>query len=789
MTFLERGSASRMEPHSYAGRWRRSKAATNAVLEWLHRATKPKSKNAKKKVKKKGARSADTATWTMAQIYAAALEVVDAGTTVPSSVLRDLMVIIRLRFDAYIKLPVDQRDGHDAYVDVLRAVLTKWLPITDDLKTLVGPLKDMRTGRRDRDDVGQRDYFPHLPPFDVDTYAPPVDDAADPSIASLDAQRREMQFACMCFVLDMADLMHDAKLGWIMHKESAMCVSVPTAITNAAVYAIEVLHTELRETYPHLSDLEAIMATLRCGRFIVEIVTVHKVSVDKAAGMLMVARRAAIERLRPLSIQVMTKALSTSSAIAGRLVDRIVAQLEGDDYWNMDWTTTLGKGDSLTALHAYLKTFIVHALREPGTRAITYPDTFGPPWVEGDVLRCTRDLYQSFFADVLPPLLLDAQAGFAYYAPVYENELAPLRRLLTVYVQTQQIPVALLFACQATLWSLFFTQGRSSVGVTVARLAQSTRRAVDDVRLQLDCCRLNPDSWYVPASTREALDAACNWLAHRRRLAAPSLVFTQMEQDRAWYNPYMAGQMMLVLRLEMGYIVGRSVMDDIGQTHMLLHLYHALWRRGKVAASAEMELLADALPQVFVDGRPNSDFAAAHLRSWGYDPAKATAMAATLPLDSANMLATSLEVSSKKTKKPRSLPSLTAMAETTAFRRVTQLELPCGTFADDYTEWMRTLRDEMEGVHDLNLAAIGQLFRGAWIEMADALGYHGSKKHDRAPEVPNVVRFANENRCVQTLLGLCDQAPDDPRLLVAATAVKNLVQRVPEARLVAARDV
>ncbi|KDO34053.1 hypothetical protein SPRG_01327 [Saprolegnia parasitica CBS 223.65] len=709
-----------MEPHSYAGRWRRCTAATNAVLEWLHRATKPKSKNATKKVKKKGARSADTAAWTMAQIYAAALEVVDAGTTVPSSILRDLMVVIRLRFDAYIKLPADQRDGHGAYVDVLRAVLIKWLPITDDLKTLVGPLKDMRTGRRDRDDVGQRDYFP---PFDVDAFPLPVDDQ-DPRLASLDAQRREMQFACMCFVLDMADLMHDAKLGWIMHKESAMCASVPAAITNAGVYAVEVLHTELREVYPHLSDVEAIMATLRCGRFIVEIVCSHNVSVDKAAGMLMVARRAAIERLKPLSIQVMTKALSTS----------------GDDDWNMDWTTTLGKGDGITALHAYLKTFIVHALREPGTRAVTYPDTFGPPWVEGDsVLRCTTDLYQSFFADVLPPLLLDAKAGFMPNGLVYDNELAPLRRLLTVYVQTQQLPVSLGFACQAMLWSLFYTtQGRSSVGINVARLATK--------------------------------------------------VFSAMEQDRAWYNPYMAtGQMMLLMRLEMGYVLGLSTMDDIGQTHMLLHLYHALYRRGKIAVSTEMEMLATAFPQVFVDGRPAADFASAHLRSYGWDAATAAQLLGD-DMDTVTASVDGVQLStSKKSKKPRSLPSLASMPKTMACERVTRLELPSGNFADDYTDWMRTLRDEIEGIHALHLPVLGQLFRDAWMEMATALGFHGTAPLDRSRDVRNAVRFANENRCVQTLLALCDRSPDDPRLLVAATAVEKLVQRMPEARIVNGR--
>ncbi|EQC31018.1 hypothetical protein SDRG_11205 [Saprolegnia diclina VS20] len=819
-----------MSSHGECGRYHRYKAATNAVLEWARRATKPKTKNAKKKAKKHGGRSADVTEWSVSQIYAAALEVVEAALPVPAAIMRQLANSIRLRYQAICKLPPDQ--GHKHMLDILRAIELQWTPlVVAPTGASKPPASDTMSGdvdivnafealaTDDNDDDDDADMWARLnatntplPPFDMAAFVAPVD-AMDAERAALEARLEDEKFQILCFLLDVDDMNREVMLAWGMFKGGHMSLMAATAVTNACVHAVQVLGNDMIFAHPHLKDLDHMMALLVCDQVLVDLVADAKngVSLKTAVELVVVAKRAMVQRLRPAAERTIAQRLKVPTVVASRVIDIVHLHFAQSDAWSLDWTSSLGNKNGFISLQHALFSFL--EVITPGHRMMCRPGTFGPDWDERrQPAASPMDLYQTFFANILPALVLHVR-DTSLFKLEYEATMKPLLVLIKAYVKSKEVPVALVFACQSVLWSLFFTQSSAQDGMSCAKVVDDTRSTLARVTRQMQALRDNKDGILVPPPTKKNVEAALGWLTNLRIATSADKYFTQMEVDRAWFNPYMAGQIFLTLTMEIGFSMGLATMDDIGQTRMVLHLYNALRVLDKVPPNEDLDNLATMFERgksIWVGGRPTArgDFAKAHLLAWGYDATTAAALAANLRHDADDFVAKAMlrdkldhrsEAQKKKIKRgdhARKLQATEPAPVSKAYRYVAHLTAPVADEKRDWTHLPR-LMDILDVIHSdvntflyFNLNTVGQLFRDAWKEMVTLGGFKGNKLVPERGitdgpwrETDANIRLHNENLYFETLLGLCDRDPDNERLLMAAVVVMHAADRMPEAYL------
>ncbi|EQC31015.1 hypothetical protein SDRG_11202 [Saprolegnia diclina VS20] len=799
------------------GRYHRYKATTNAVFEWLHRATKPKTKNAKRKVKKHGARSANVAEWSVSQIYAAALEVVEAALPVPAAILRKLGTAIRLRHQYSLKMAPDA--GHAHVLNTLRAIEVQWTPLVP-IKT-PGPVHEA-SGDAASSNINVANAFEALatddvdddadvwaetpmPPFDMTTFVAPVD-ASDAARAALLARIEDENFQVMCFLLDLDDLMHEVMLGWATYKDGQTSLLAATAITNACVHSVQVLSNDLSFAHPYLKDLDHIIALLVCDGILMDLVSDHNgLPLGTAVELVVVAQRAMVPRLRPAAERAIAQRLQTTSMVASRFVDRVSAQYMAEaSLAQLEWSSTLGLNSSLVYLHRLLYGF--HEVIKPGLRMVCEDGFFGRDWAEPHALAASlADLYQTFFAHILPPLVTFLQ-GRGPNKIEHEAEMTPLLVLLETFVKKRELSVALVFACQSLLWSLFLAQGPATDVITCAKIVDNARVTIAQATTQMQADRDNVLGMFVPATTQKNVDVALAWLGNLRIMTSPTKDFNQMEVDRAWLNPYMAGQILLTIAMKVRFSMGLATMDDIGQTRMVLHLYNALRVLDKIPPNRDLDNLVNMFERgksVWVGGRPTvrGGFVKAHMLAWGYNASTAAALAANLHRDKEAFLAkTTLRDqrdhrSDAQKKHPkisdfgRELQTTDPAPVSRAYRHVTRLtdktdkdgsaRLPLAI------NIMNVLHSDYNAFQYLDLNKVGQLFRAAWKAMIQAFDFKGLAF---APERGIVdgpwretdanVRVHNENLFFQTLLGLCDVNPDHPRILVAAASMEQLAQQM-----------
>ncbi|KDO34057.1 hypothetical protein SPRG_01331 [Saprolegnia parasitica CBS 223.65] len=331
-------------------------------------------------------------------------------------------------------------------------------------------------------------------PYDVATYV----------VAPLDALEMRLvneQFACMCFLLDVDRRMGDVQHAWQAHKKRGILnVCVPTAVTNAVLRDVEMLFQALCTNRPYLQDMEHILALLMCGDALLEMVTRHAVSFNTAAGLLMVARRVQTPTLRRTALGILVHELHTTL---------------------------------LLALHADLREFITITQLQPNERIAVDPMAFGRPWNESEWrVSNTSELYQTFFANILPTFISHALQDGADAWLELEAGMMPFPNLVHEYVHT--LTASFLLACQSLLWSILYTQGSLSKAISCAKVAKSTSIALARLSFQLERCRKNGDGLYVQPYVPINIDNALGWLTHRMLASAPSNSFAPFEMDRTW---------------------------------------------------------------------------------------------------------------------------------------------------------------------------------------------------------------------------------------------------------------
>ncbi|EQC31011.1 hypothetical protein SDRG_11198 [Saprolegnia diclina VS20] len=180
-----------------------------------------------------------------------------------------------------------------------------------------------------------------------------------------------------------------------------------TAITNACVHSVQVLGNDLSFAYPHLKDLDHIIALLVCEDLLIDLVSDHD------------AKRGMDEELRPAAERDIIQRLKTTAAVAARLVDRVLAQYEAQsDLANLSWASRLAL---------------------PGRHRIAFRD--GPNWAEPDALASSvADLYHTFLANIMPVLMYYTQDLACLKLP-HEANMKPLWELVQAYVTTKRVPL------------------------------------------------------------------------------------------------------------------------------------------------------------------------------------------------------------------------------------------------------------------------------------------------------------------------------------------------------------
>ncbi|KDO34069.1 hypothetical protein SPRG_01343 [Saprolegnia parasitica CBS 223.65] len=627
-------------------------------------------------------------------------------------------------------------------------------------------------------------------PFDMAAFVAPID-AMDAARAALEARLEDEKFQILCFIQDVDDMNREVMLSWSLFKAGQISLMAATAVTNACVHAVEVLGNDMSFAHPHLKDLDHMMALLVCEQVLVDLVSENGLSLKTAVELVVLAKRAMVERLRPAAERTIAQRLKVSTVVASRVIDVVHMHYDQSDVWSLDWTSSLGNKNGFVNLQHALFSFL--EVITPGHRMMCRPGTFGRDWDERrQPASSLMDLYQTFFANMLPALVIHVR-DTSLFTLEYEVKMKPLLVLLKAYVKTKEVPVALVFACQAVLWSLFLTQDKAQDGMCCAKVVDDTRHTIGRVTRQMQALCDNADGIVVPPPSKKNVEAALGWLQNLRVATSPDDAFSQMEVDRAWFNPYMAGQILLTITMEIGFSMGLATMDDIGQTRMVLHLYNALRVLDKIPPNADLDNLVNMFERgksVWVGGRPTvrGGFVKAHLLAWGYNAPTAAALAANLHRDKEAFLAKStlrdqMDHRSDARKKQAKISDFGRALQTTdpapvsrAYRYVTRLTAPTETttrlpLAIDI---MNILHADYNAFLYLDLNTVGQLFRAAWTDMITTFGFKG---FDFAPE-RGIVDGPWRETDANTLLGLCDVDPDHPRVLVAAGAMQQLAQQM-----------
>ncbi|EQC31016.1 hypothetical protein SDRG_11203 [Saprolegnia diclina VS20] len=711
--------------------------------------------------------------------------------------------------------------GHTHVLNTLCAIEVQWTPLVP-IKT-PGPVSEASGDAANShvnvtnafealatDDVDDdADVWAETPmtPFDMTTFVTPVG-AADAARAALLARIEDEKFQCRCFLLDFDDLMREVKLAWKMFKDGQTSLLAATAVTNACVHSVQVLGNDLSFAHPHLKDLDHILAVFVCSDLLVDLVSDHDgLRLGTAVELVVLAKRSMIERLRPGAERTIAKTLKTTTAAAAYYHASVCAQ------FNFELASAIFNGPSTLDRSLMLlqdRLVCTHDAIKPEKCMILRDGFFGRSWAEPHELASSlEDLHQTFFGHILPLLVIHVRERNTLKT-ANETSTSPLLELVRAYVKSKDISLALIFACQSLLWSLLCTQGTPNDAMHCAKVVDDTRVTIDRLARDMQALRDNVDGILVPPTTEKNTLNVLFWFDTLRRITSPNNSFSQLEVDRAWFNPYMAGQLLLTVTIEITFVMGLITMDDIGQTRMVLHLYNALRVLDKIPPNRDLDNLVAMFERgksVWVGGRPTArgGFVKAHLLAWGYNASTATTMAANLLSDKETVLAKAAHsdkmdrrsAAQKKTFKVSDIARMLLPTDpapvSKAYRYVTRTMLPDDV---DATRLPRAL-DIMDVVESdfnaflyLDLNKVGQLFRGAWKDVIHTLGLNRlalvpARGIVDGPwhESDANIRHQSENLCFQTLLALCDRDPDDDRVLKIAEALMHLTERLPEAYL------
>ncbi|KDO18229.1 hypothetical protein SPRG_16332 [Saprolegnia parasitica CBS 223.65] len=740
-------------------------------------------------------------------IWAAAIKVADKAMPVPASIMRQLTRSIRLRWLASEAVAAPD-EGHVHFLDLLRAIKAKLEPLVEVRQpSTAAPVVDATNlsntfGALSVEDDEDDTDAPDMPAFDVAAFVPPVEPTrAEATRAKLLARIEAEKFRAWCFVSDMDELMGEVKAVWRAFKQGDTTLVAATAVTNACVKLVGTLSSELQVEHPYLKSLDEIAVLLGDHGMLEPVTLQYNVPLERVVEVIVLSRRAAVPRKYDDTCRVVMQKLKVSFSEADSVLQSVMRIDVVNRGSALFYTNHLDEdeddaNDDLLDLHLLL-VGLLDAI-QPGTRLICRDGFFGPTWDEAVASAPTRKaLFQTLMADVLPPLLhqvLDERA----FKIDHQDDFMPFHKLVKEYETTQVVTLPFVFAAQCLLESILAVQGPSSETVTVASVGAYATDVMRRVLQHLLTFKTKPGELYSPPHTTRNLDITTAWLGNTLRIATTYPGFSEKEVARAWLNPWMAGQHVLMTTMTLGLDTGIYLLDDIGQGRLVLHLYNALRCRDRIAHIPVLEMLADLFEQgksVWAGSRPNAPggFLKAHLIAWGYEAKDAPVVdARTAHRDSKDRRSKFQKAHAKMQRKGRTLNVTEPEHLSRAYRLATYMEAPA--MRNEKLPAMHDLRRTMdaEWAHYLHLdfGAIGLLFREIWSKLVHALGFSGV-----GPQFPQFDpdwretqennQIHNENLCLQTLLFQCDEVPESPKLAVAAEILASYATRLETDALVA----
>ncbi|EQC25191.1 hypothetical protein SDRG_16942 [Saprolegnia diclina VS20] len=311
------------------------------------------------------------------------------------------------------------------------------------------------------------------------------------------------------------------------------------------------------------------------------------------------------------------------------------------------------------------------------------------------------------------------------------------------------------------------------------------------------------------AQARENIERVLDWFVLLRHATRATTAISQMEVDRAWFNPYMAGQILLTITMEVGLSLGLTTIDNIGQARFVLHFYNALRVLDKIPPNSDLDNLATMFERgksVWVGGRPTArgSFVRSYLLAWGYDTKTSAALGANLGSDLQDYKAKAAlrdrmdhrSVAKKMAYRVQECMRKMLLTEpdavSKAYRYVTHMTAPAydaNTCLVRSFDIIDVLQSDYDAFLYLDFNRISQIFRCAWRDMIEAFDFRGYVVNGNSvtciqgprPVRDALPRLRDETLFLQSLLGLCDREPNDDRVALAAEILTTVANSMHEA--------
>ncbi|EQC28906.1 hypothetical protein SDRG_13416 [Saprolegnia diclina VS20] len=578
-----------------SSRWHQYKAATDAVVSWLQRATATKAT--------KATATATSGATTTKSIWAAAVAVAEMGLPVPAHIWTELATCIRLRWMATRSLPPDA--GHMYFLFLLRAVRSK-----------LAPLRPTATRRKPATSSGLSNAFAALavdddndddgdmPPFDASAYTPPPHE--DPRMAQLQAD----QFRTMCFVLDMDELMGEVRAVWAAFKQGETTLVAAAAVTNHSVRVVESLASELSLELPYLQTLGEIDILLGQSMLFHRLVRCTDLSLGDAVERCFKMRWAPADDTLDALVVDTIRLFKLSPKVGTIPALRRLATPR------FDWTSTtkhLGGGSNLDQLYilmATVATMLRNRQQMEADVVFQWDEATAPA-------PCISALHGTLINDILVPLLsvltqrpsknddsFRTSDDFRFTKGITAT-LQPYMTLVNGLAKNTVATTELVFATQCLLVSILAVQGPSSNAITCASVAASTIRALKAAYRHVLAAMQRPD---IAPNNVDWLQTQAGALRFSLWAATSNADATPEVRLRTWLNPWMAGQRLLESALSVHFVLGIQIMDDMKPSVILLHTYNALRITGDVAPIALLDDISDLYArgsQIWVGSRPS----------------------------------------------------------------------------------------------------------------------------------------------------------------------------------------
>lgn len=614
------------------GRYARYKKATSEFLKWLSHA----------------ASHIPNISQSTGAIRDAAAAVIEQSLEIPAEIMASLETAIHLRKETHrsllLKCKTRLDEGHSYFINLLCAIHRQFKTMmrakepSTCLKNQDEP--SIRIENQGEPSICLENRFQHL---HVEEAVMAKSEQPNDQEMSLEDFKEENvkfevdmeHFMVICFIMDMEEIMHQVLTSWKEFKEQKITFMAATAVTNSALTLITKLSSRLQLDYPHLVDFDFLLTVLYMDD-VIDFVLQCSPNLPYATAIDIVtkARYCTLERLiKPTVKYIQKKANISSMYIINQIISLSVQSYVTQADLMFVGSPYIGGLNSISNTHTML-TKMFEVMNE-SVYLIAKPGIFGAKWDEKSRLaKGTSDLFDFLMADVLPPLLI-VSSGDHPTLGENQSEIFSLLPMVRDYQTKKVVSIPFTFAMHTLLLIVGAMQGQMFISRlaadSVVKMANLQKRIEHDMEINfID----------TPVSKKN-LSYLHTWISVMNN-ASYRIVLDPKQRMRALFNPWMAGQHLALMALEVGIHAGLLAVDSMAQARMVLHLYNAFLILGIIDHIPLLDLLIDAYSKsdaLFVGGRPvqKGQFLKGFLLAWGYGTRSAVKMAAVLNSDVSTM--------------------------------------------------------------------------------------------------------------------------------------------------------